>query len=145
MFGGVGPSHRDQSHQHVDKPEHLEAGYTTGFNRFIFQAIYQWSYQCLCLSLFCFEICRLYRIICYGEIKMADLTTLKYLSCSLHGQPDKSVSPCTPLRFVYQTADIYLSANMFFFKPGFHSVYYIGTMHDLLQDENLFFGIIHCI
>ena len=33
---------------------------------------------CLCLLLFCFEFCQLYRILCDAEIKMADLMTLKY-------------------------------------------------------------------
>ena len=51
--------------------------------------IYLSVYQCLCLLLFCFEICLLYRILWDAEIKKADLTTLKYLSCSLHGQPER--------------------------------------------------------
>ena len=45
--------------------------------------------QCLCLLLFCFEFCLLYRIFCEAEIKMAGLKTLKYLSCSVHGQPER--------------------------------------------------------
>ena len=41
------------------------------------------------IVLFCFEFCQLYLIFCDAEIKMADLMTLKYLSCSLHGQPER--------------------------------------------------------
>ena len=43
----------------------------------------------LALLLFCFEFCLLYRIFCDAEIRMADLMTLKYLSCNLHGQPER--------------------------------------------------------
>ena len=52
------------------------------------QFIYLSVYQCLCLLLVCCEFCLLYRIFCDAEIKMADLTTFKYLSCSLHGQSE---------------------------------------------------------
>ena len=56
--------------------------FTFGMVQFIYLSVY----QCLCFLLFVF--CLLYRIFCDAEIKMADLTTFKYFSCSLHGQPE---------------------------------------------------------
>ena len=35
--------------------------------------------------------------------------------------------------------------NMSFFKPGFHSVYYIGTMPRFVTEWKPVFWIIHCI
>ena len=48
--------------------------------------IYLFINVCVC---YCFVLKSVYRILWDAEIKMADLTTLKYLSCSLHGQPER--------------------------------------------------------
>ena len=64
--------------------------------------------------------------------------------------------PCFPIKLIFKNKiilkrkiifmfckvrhkNLTVSKHVFFVKPGFHSIYYIGTMPRLVIGENLFF------